>query len=614
MKRCAPLFTLLLGTASLAQIQAQTPAAAPAAPAVAVNPALNLVSNGSFEQFTTRDNLWDGIDSDNNLASERMSLPALTESGGVGDMAMPVSVAAGDLNRDGLVDIVTADPAGWFRAYFNKGTKDAPKYGNAEMIPIFLSRPKGNRDDEKRFGSRIALADVTRDGALDIVVGNYFGEMSLLENKSSVAPTFVQPATEEAAMFPTSKDNKAWGNLFAPALWDFDKDGKLDLLLGEGSYSANAIHLLLNQGSGNAPKFTEEKKYYLCYGDGREQLTPAVVDYNGDGLMDVLVADRKGTIAVHLNEATWKPGAEFKNASLVSFGSTTSLGGIVTVTTADLNGDNLFDIIIGKNNGRVAMSLNKGTAQQPKFDPLTDIKGEDLWKRNVTTPTGWSTHWGQNKGNLYGYIISVGEAEDAAAKPADGKRALKVGYWPSPNQIIKMVPLDIEPRKAITDAGLFAGGGGNQMTDAMQLVHQTSTNTFILTKAIGKPPVPGKTYILSFKVKGAGFTGRYSYAYSGSGQRSQAKVTKKERGVAIVDRDVVNESKSDGGNISPTSEWTQVTKAVTVKFGDRELNAPDTWKGVGKPSYNAMVNFVFQLKPFDGVAYIDDVQLVEKVQ
>ena len=57
---------------------------------------------------------------------------------------------------------------------------------------------------------------------------------------------------------------KRWGNVFAPCTWDWNADGKEDLLLGEGSYSANNIHLLINQGSGARPAFDESK--HLCPG------------------------------------------------------------------------------------------------------------------------------------------------------------------------------------------------------------------------------------------------------------------------------------------------------------------------------------------------------------
>lgn len=580
---------------------------------------MNLASNGGFEQFTTRDNLWDGVDNDGYLAAERRSLPVLTESGQVGDVAMPVSVAAADLNGDGLVDIMTADPTGWMRVYFNRGSKEAAAFTHAEVVPLFLSRgdPKERTRDTfiRRYGPRIALYDFKRRGAPDLVVGNYIGEIMIIENKGSgVTPNFQQPADVGKAVLPTTASGETWGNMFAPAVADFDKDGNPDLLVGEGSYSANAVHLLRNEGSGAAPKFSEKNRFYLCYGDGREQLTPAVVDYNNDGHLDVLVADRKGTVAVHLNDGNWKPGKELKNASMISFGSATSVGGIITVATADINGDGLFDLLIGKNNGRVALSLNKGIPGQPKFDPLVDLKGEDLWKRNVFLPTGWTVDWGASKGNMYGYIASLTDAEDQGISPPEGKRALKIGYLQSPSRIFRPVPMQVGARGEVPFNEIFGWIASASPQDAASMGSFTATNSFTVHKTIGRPPVPGKTYVVTFKVKGQGFTGRYAYAYHGYGKMSQDRVTTGERGRAERVRDDVSEVIADQGNISPSATWTTVTKQVTIRFPKaKELNDPDNWKGVGKPAYGAILHFSFEVRPFDGVVYLDDVQVVEKI-
>jgi hypothetical protein len=40
--------------------------------------------------------------------------------------------------------------------------------------------------------------------------------------------------------------------------------------------------------------FGENDHFILAYGDGLEQLTPTVADYNGDGTPDPLVAERSG--------------------------------------------------------------------------------------------------------------------------------------------------------------------------------------------------------------------------------------------------------------------------------------------------------------------------------
>ena len=61
--------------------------------------------------------------------------------------------------------------------------------------------------------------------------------------------------------------------LAAPALWDWNNDGKLDLMVGEfetctedsgfpgGEENGSAIRVYLNQGTANSPSFTDEFIY-----------------------------------------------------------------------------------------------------------------------------------------------------------------------------------------------------------------------------------------------------------------------------------------------------------------------------------------------------------------
>jgi hypothetical protein len=74
------------------------------------------------------DNLWDEIDNDGYLCGARCTAQVITESGSVGNLPMPISVQVADLNGDGLLDIFTIDADGYFRAYFNSGTKAECKF------------------------------------------------------------------------------------------------------------------------------------------------------------------------------------------------------------------------------------------------------------------------------------------------------------------------------------------------------------------------------------------------------------------------------------------------------------------------------------------------------
>src|SRR4051812_9234059 len=90
--------------------------------------ATNEVINGNFLKFTPQDNLWDGVNALGGLGGFPRAAYAVTESGPPGSVALPISVNWADMNGDGLGDIVTCDPLGVMRVYFNSGSKTEPKF------------------------------------------------------------------------------------------------------------------------------------------------------------------------------------------------------------------------------------------------------------------------------------------------------------------------------------------------------------------------------------------------------------------------------------------------------------------------------------------------------
>jgi hypothetical protein len=604
--RISPKLTAGLAAAfSAASLHAQAPA--PAAPK-------NLVSNGGFESSFRRENLWDGVDAAGYLTGERGAVPVLTTSGVISETSMPLSVAVADMNGDNLPDIVTMDVLSYLRIYFNKGTATEPKFTVADLGGIFLSRTNPNDPilegakgaaDQARMATRMFPTDIMRSGKKDLIVGNYIGEIFLIPNAGSAqTPDFKQPADVTRTLVPTMKDsNKKWGNVFAPATWDWNKDGKEDLILGEGSYSANNIHLLLNQGSGAKPTFDETNRFAIAFGDGLEQLTPTVVDYNGDGLPDLLVAERTGKIAVYLNKGEQQklgePPPEIPFASFISAaGGSSSLafGGISTVSTGDLNGDGLFDLVVGKTNGRVAMALNTGTKTEPKFSAPVELKGE-AGTAPFAVPSGWDVDYGLKRGNFYGYISTAKGEEDKDAQPAEGKSVLKVGYMPSPNTVM---PAPTTFTQAFPDWNIkkpsFWGGAEQQMNGAPARYFNFRQSGRFRLKLNGN-------YTLSFKVKGKFSDGQAFIGWRGHRKLSEARVTVGDRGAANVQRNEVEEDNGETIKFSGGTAWVEVKKDFKVVLRHKELQE--------LKETTSLLDFTLTV-PNDGGAYFDDVKVIER--
>lgn len=587
----------------------------------------NFISNPGFEVGSQRSNLWYGVDGSKFLTGEREALPVLTASGVIADTAMPVSISIADLNSDGLPDIAAMDVLGYFRVYFNSGTKEEPKFTIGELSTIFLSRvnPKdptlqGVGVKHARRGERIYLTDIMHSGKKDLIIGNYLGEIMLVPNTGTpLRPDFRQPAKIEQVLIPTMKDSlKKWGNVFAPATWDWNGDGKEDLLVGEGSYSANSIHLLINQGAGK-PVFNENNRSVLAYGMGLEQLTPSVVDYNGDGLMDLLVSERSGKVAIYLNDGKpWKAGETLAFDSFIPAGGGASaavgtankdpmtaanapgllsVGGIATIATGDMNGDGLFDLIFGKSNGKIAISLNAGTKTEPKFGAPVDIKS-DAPTPPFTLPAGWTCDFGLERGNFFGFFSLVKGTEDSQASPVEGRSVLKAGYVPSKN---KNIPVPSQYTPAFES---YRAGDISLFTPEASAA--APANFFSMVQRGRTPLQIGKPYVFSMKVKGSRFTDAAVRIRSEVVKKlSEAKIERGERGSAKITENELREEKNEIIKFSAGTAWTEVKREFTIKLNNKNL------KDVTQvTNWEIAVNFT--LSPGAGVIYFDDMKLMEK--
>lgn len=607
-------------------LAAQNPSPAPSGPKDAIR-------NGSFERTLQTPNLWSGVDKDGFLAGFRGFLPVLNESGNVAETPMPVAVAVGDLNGDGLADLLSSDPLGYLRVYFNRGSKEQPKFTSGEIATPWLAsgegdppwRPPGlgggneisgwnQKWAKRRLGVRVSLADLTGTGKLDLVAGNYFGDLFIVRNSGTAQTAqFPQPQPLAKAMVPTRKDStRRWGNVFAPLLHDWDGDGQPDLLVGEGSYSANNIHLLLNQGSAAAPLFSEEKQMPLALGEGREQLTPALADLNGDTQPDLLVTDRRGRLTAYLRPGGWKWGDAIQPSGFLSKnGGLTPeenqalvLGsGIHTIGTGDLNGDGLFDLVVGKSNGRLAWAPNKGSKEAPKFDPPSDLSGDKPVPPAWQVPSQWDLDIGISRGNFLAYATSVPAAEDAAAQPVNGTRALKFGYATPPNTVLPRPALLVPAARTFDRRGEREGSDALFRDSAEQRGIGAPSNLFTLRQPVQMEI--GKTYTLSFQAKGNQVANAtYTLGWRGFKQLGEDRLVRGERGAVQRERNTISDGEVQSTDFRPSGNWSAVSKDFKIQFGkERDLNKE-------KLTSEGILEITFELAAPDGFLYLDDLKLV----
>ncbi|MEF8832831.1 MAG: FG-GAP-like repeat-containing protein, partial [Candidatus Thermoplasmatota archaeon] len=264
--------------------------------------------------------------------------------------------AMGDLNGDGMADLLVGNADGKIYKYTNVGTETAPMWREDGAI----------QEIDVEGPANPTLGDLTGNGELDLVVGNGNGTLNFF--------TMIGEQWEQVDRIVEDIDV---GNNSAPFLFDLRGDGLLDLIVGSES---GTVHYYENVGADDSPDWKEKTHMFPVWKEfgvtegvwPSTNSTPSLAERNGE--LFLYIGNGEGEVYRFKNTVMEENHASWENLGTIA---NLDVGSYASPELCDIDSDGRHDLILGSEDGAVRHIKNHGTPSRPEY-PIMDHDAEDL--------------------------------------------------------------------------------------------------------------------------------------------------------------------------------------------------------------------------------------------
>jgi hypothetical protein len=283
-----------------------------------------------------------------------------------------------DWNADDLLDLVVGEQGddfqGHVRVYLNEGAPGVPVYSDFFHAPTImgpLTVPAAGP-----LAAHPRPVDWTGDDLFDLVVGMDDGRVMLFFNIGTAESPLFEPGVYIQVGPPIGKVDLDVGWHAAPTQADWDGDGLLDLLVGAAD---GQVYVCLDTGLGDLPDF--EAMEPLRNADGEVVVVssghacPQIADVAGTGVPDLLTGDLTGHVRLY-------PGPRYRRGLPLFSGQAPLLvPGVEPMSrpfACHWRGDGVLDLVVGSMDGQVRLYEGFSTNIPGDLNDTGCVDQEDL--------------------------------------------------------------------------------------------------------------------------------------------------------------------------------------------------------------------------------------------